>query len=108
VDYIYSVSFGISTDQRGELEIGAPLEEALSYLRSLLPGEPGFVSARAMYALKMEKAGQIGVVFQSVWDTWENAASHQESALAEDKVLRVFQPRVELQGLRVQVYEEVP
>ena len=108
MDYIYSVSFGIRADQRGELEIGAPLEEALSYLRGLLPGEPGFVFARAMYALDADKAGQIDVVFQSVWGTYGSVVSHQKSALAEDKVLREFQPHVELRDLRARVYEEVP
>jgi hypothetical protein len=42
-----------------------------------------------------------------VWDRWEDLQAHQESSLAEDRVLREFAPHVELEDLRVRIYEEV-
>jgi hypothetical protein len=105
--YIYSISFDIGPDKMDELQIGASLERTLGYLRTLLPSETGFVTARAMYALDLNKDGEIDLIFQSVWDRWEDLRAHQESSLAEDKVLREFAPHVELEDLRVRIYEEV-
>ena len=105
--YIYSISFDIGPDKMDELQIGASLERTLGYLRTLLPSEIGFVTARAMYALDPAKDGEIDLIFQSVWDRWEDLQAHKKSSLAEDKVLREFEPHVELGDLRVRVYEEV-
>jgi hypothetical protein len=105
--YIYSISFDIAPDKMDELRIGASLERTLGYLRTLLPSEMGFISARAMYALEADDEGEIDLSFQSVWDRWEDLEMHRKSMLAEDKILREFQPHVELEDLRVRVYEEV-
>ena len=105
--YIYSISFDIGPDKMDQLQIGASLERTLGYLRTLLPSETGFVTARAMYALDLNKDGEIDLIFQSVWDRWEDLLAHQESSLAEDKVLREFAPHVELEDLGVRIYEEV-
>jgi heme-degrading monooxygenase HmoA len=103
--FIYQVSFDIKPEQMNELEIGSSLERTLGYLKTLLPSEPGFLTARGMYSLDIE--GRTHLVFQTVWDTWEDLSAHQNSSLAEDKVLREFQPHVELQHLTVHKYGEV-
>jgi hypothetical protein len=105
--YIYSISFDIDPGLMDELEVGASLERTLGYLRTLLPSDEGFVTARAMRALDPDDQGKIDLVFESVWEGWEDLLAHQKSALAEDKVLREFEPHVELEDLRVRVYEEV-
>ncbi|MFN2187038.1 MAG: hypothetical protein ACK2UU_23905, partial [Anaerolineae bacterium] len=86
---------------------GASLERTLGYLRTLLPSEIGFITARAMYALEKDDNGEIELIFQSVWDRWEDLKTHRTSSLAEDKILREFEPHVELEDLRVRIYEEV-
>jgi hypothetical protein len=105
--YIYSISFDIGPDKMDELQIGASLERTLGFLRTLLPSEIGFITARAMYAMNLDENGEIDLIFQSVWDRWEDLQAHKESSLAEDKVLREFAPHVELEDLRVRIYEEV-
>jgi hypothetical protein len=105
--YIYSISFDIGPDKMDQLQVGASLERTLGYLRTLLPSSPGFITARAMYAINPNENGEIDLVFESVWDQWEDLEAHQESSLAEDKVLREFEPHVELEDLLVRIYEEV-
>jgi hypothetical protein len=105
--YIYSISFDIGPDKMDELQIGASLERTLGFLRTLLPSEIGFITARAMYAMNPDENGEIDLIFQSVWDRWEDIQAHKESSLAEDKVLREFAPHVEMEDLRVRIYEEV-
>lgn len=103
--FIYQVSFDINPEEMSELEIGSSLERTLGYLKTLLPSEPGFIAARGMYSLDTE--GATHLIFETVWDTWEDLSGHQKSSLAEDKVLREFQPHVELQHLSVHKYGEV-
>lgn len=104
--YIYQVSFEIRHEQMEQLRIGSALERTLGYLRTLLPNEPGFITARAMYTL--DTPGGTHLVVQSTWDQWEDLQAHQTSELAEQKVLTEFKPHVALDDLTVQVYEEVP
>lgn len=103
--YVYQVSFDIRPDQMSELEIGASLERVLGYLRTLLPGQPGHITSRAMYSLDVPDRTHL--IFQSVWDTWDELEVHRGSSLAEEKVLTEFEPHVSLQDLAVHVYEEV-
>jgi hypothetical protein len=60
-----------------------------------------------MAAVKPDKGGKIGLMFQSVWEHWEDLLAHRDSSLAEEKILRESQPHVELGEMRVCVYEEV-
>lgn len=103
--YIYHIGFNIHPEQMTELEIGASLERALGYLRTLLPSEIGFISARAMFSL--DQADRVHLVFESTWDQWRDLQAHQASEVAENKVLTEFEPHVELQDLSVRIYEEV-
>jgi hypothetical protein len=105
--YIYSISFDIGPEQRDELRIGASLERVLGYLRTLLPSQSGFITTRAMYALEPDDEGEIDLVFESVWERWDDLLEHRQSSLAEDKVVREFAPHIELEDLRVRVYEEI-
>lgn len=104
--YVYQVMFDIPAEQMDQLEIGASLERVLGYLRTLLPSEPGFITARAMFSLDVPQGTHL--VFQSVWDLWDDLSSHRHSSLLEDKILKEFEPHVPLENLVSHVYEEVP
>ena len=77
----------------------------MGYLKALLPSEPGFIAARAMYSLDIEDRTHL--IFETVWDSWGDIEAHARSSLAEDKVLSEFQPHVRLEHLRVHKYGEV-
>jgi len=103
--YIYQVGFDIRPDQATELQVGASLEKALAYLRTLLPGEPGHINSRALSSL--HTPDRTHVLFESTWETWEDVEAHRKSSLAEDKVLAAFEPHVSLQELNVHIYQDV-
>ncbi|MFL7795172.1 MAG: hypothetical protein AB8I69_23735 [Anaerolineae bacterium] len=103
--YIYQVGFDIRPDQMSELQVGASLERVLAYLRALLPGEVGYITARAMYSVDVPDRTHL--IFESVWEGWDDLESHRRSSISEDKVLTEFKPHVELQDLTVRAYEEV-
>jgi len=103
--FVYHVDFDIRPDQMSELEIGASLERTLGYLKSLLPDQPGFINARGMYSLDGDDTTHL--IFETEWETWEDLVSHEESSLAEDKVLKEFEPHVQLEHLTVGKYGEV-
>jgi hypothetical protein len=103
--YVYQVSFDIRPEQMSELHIGASLERALAYLRTLLPGQAGHITSRAFYSLDVPDRTHL--IFQSIWEGWDDLEAHRGSSLAENKVLTEFQPHVTLEDLDVRVYEEV-
>ena len=103
--FIYQVSFDIEPSQISQLEIGAPLERTLGYLRTLLPSSDGYISARAAYSL--DDPDRIHVIFESAWVEWSHLKAHSDSGLAENKVLVEFEPHVALEDLSSRVYEEV-
>jgi len=103
--YIYEVSFDIDKDQMSQLQIGQPLERVLGYLRTLLPGEPGYVTSRAMYSL--DDPDNTNLVVQSVWERWEDLKNHKDSSLAEQKTLTEFASQIDPEALKVRIYEEV-
>lgn len=104
--YTYQVSFDIRHEQMEQLHIGAALEKVIGYLRTLLPNEPGFITARAWYSL--DTTDKTHLIVQSTWDQWEDLQEHQSSGLAEQKVLAEFEPHIEIDDLTVNIYEEVP
>jgi hypothetical protein len=104
--YIYQVYFDIEPEQMNQLEIGASLERVLGYLRTLLPSQMGFISARAMYSLDIPEKTHL--VFQSIWETWDDIDAHRHSSLLENKILVEFEPHVPLENLVAHIYEEVP
>jgi heme-degrading monooxygenase HmoA len=103
--YMYSVKFNITPGMMDELAIGAALERVLGYLRALLPSEPGFTTVRALHSVDSDRG--VAVLVESVWESWDDLLRHRESSLSEDKVLKEFEPHVEIGDLDVRVYEEV-
>ncbi len=104
--FIHQVSFDIGPDQSGELAIGNSLERTIGYLRTLLPSEAGFVTARAMNSVGLTE--KTHVVFQSVWETWDDLVAHRESRLTEAKVLAEFGETISRDAISVRDYEDVP
>lgn len=104
--YIYQVHFVIEPEQMDQLEIGASLERVLGYLRTLLPSQVGYITARAMYSLDIPDETRL--IFQSIWESWEDVSAHRGSSLLEDKILVEFEPHVPLEEMVSHIYEEVP
>lgn len=104
--YIYQISFELKPSQLDQIQMGSAVERVLSYLKVLLPNEPGFINARAMYSLNIPKHTEM--VFSSIWETWEDIVKHRESKLAEDKILTEFEPCVDLEDLKVHIFDELP
>ena len=88
VPYIYEVSFEIPPENMSELQIGRSLQRTDGYLKSRLPGRPGFITSDVVYSVDDPKATR--VVFRSEWTDWEDVERHRESSLLEDKVLSEF------------------
>ena len=104
--YTYELSFNISFDDMDQLSIGHALERGLGYLRTLLPSEPGFMYARALYSLS--HGDSTHVVFHSVWENWEDLLAHCENYLEEKRLLtEEFEPHLELKDVAVNYYDEV-
>jgi hypothetical protein len=103
--YIYQVSFDILPEQMSQLQIGAALRRVLGYLRTILPAEPGYVTSRAMDSIDMADRTQL--IFQSVWQTWEDLDTHRRSSRDEAKVLIEFQSHIAMENLSIHLYEEV-
>jgi hypothetical protein len=103
--YIYEVSFDINKNQMSQLVIGQPLERVIGYLRTLLPGEPGYVTSRAMYS--MDDPDNTKLVIQSVWEMWDDLENHKNSSLAEQKAFTEFAPHISKDSLKVRIYEEI-
>lgn len=103
--YTYHVDFTVENAQMEQFQIGAALEKVVGYLRTLLPNQPGFITARGMHSL--DGTGATHLVVQSMWDQWDDLKAHQDSGLAEQKVLAEFGPHVSADHLSVRIYEEV-
>jgi hypothetical protein len=103
--YFYQITFDVHTEDMSELEIGGSLERTLGYLRTLLPSEAGYMTIRAARSIEVEDHVHLQV--ESEWETWQDLKQHRASSLAEEKVLREFEPHVELEDLTIRVFEEV-
>ena len=103
--YLHQTDFSISSAQLGELEIGSSLERVLGYLKTLLPSASGFISACAFCSV--DQSPRVHLQVSSVWDTWEDLAAHRQSSLSEAKILREFEPHVQIADLNVSIYREV-
>jgi heme-degrading monooxygenase HmoA len=104
--YTYHVEFTLGQNQMEQIQIGSALEKVLGYLRTLLPNEPGFISARCLHSLDI--AGSSHIMVQSIWEQWDDLEAHRDSGLAEQKLLTEFAPHIMAEQLTVHVYEEVP
>jgi heme-degrading monooxygenase HmoA len=103
--FVYQVSFNIQPDQMEDLAIGSALERALAALRALLPDQAGYVSSRGMHSLDRDNTTRI--VFESVWDDWDDFQTHIKSSIAEDRVIQEFHPHLSIDNLTTHTFEEV-
>jgi quinol monooxygenase YgiN len=103
--YIYQVSFDIRPDQMDELQIGGALERVLGYLKTLLPVEDGYITARAMSSLDLENRTHL--VFESIWEHWQDLEAHRNSQLSENKILVEFEPHIQLEHVTTHIFTEV-
>jgi hypothetical protein len=103
--FIYHLHFDIGMDRARELEVGSSLERSLGYLRSLLPGEVGFVTSRAGYSVNLED--RINIFFESVWETWDDVEAHRRSSLLEEAVLGEFTEGIMPDSVKTRLYREV-
>lgn len=103
--FIYQVSFDLPAEQRHLIDhVGADIDRVVAYLNSLLPDFPGFLTARAMYSMHL--ADSTRVVYQSVWERWDDVLAHQRSAIEEKKVFSYW-GHLNPDQIRVEIYEEV-
>lgn len=106
MSYIYHISFNIDRSEIDQLSIGKSLQNSVGYLRALLPGEPGYITSRAMYLISDYEKTHI--IFESVWETWDDIELHRKnSRMDENRLLKDFQMKVNLQNLEANIYEEV-
>jgi hypothetical protein len=103
--YIYQVSFDIEPDQMDQLQIGGALERVLGYLKMLLPVDDGYITARAMSSLDLPDRTHL--VFESIWEHWQDLEAHRNSQLAENKILTEFEPHVQLEHMTTHIFTEV-
>jgi len=103
--YIYQIDFDIHPNQMSQLQIGEALERVIGYLKTLLPNQTGHVTSRAMFSV--DDPARTHLVFESIWETWDNLEAHRASTLSENKVLEEFQPHVSLENLQVHTFEEI-
>ena len=76
-------------------------------LLKLSPEYHDFCTRRIAALLAKSQQSRTHLVFESVWEDWDDLESHRGSSISEDKVLAEFKPHVEMQDLTVRVYEEV-
>ena len=103
--YLYTIQLEIPSDQMDELRIGKALERVLGYLKTLLPSQPGYITARAFHSVEFEN--EVQIVFQSEWEEWEDLENHRDSKLIEDKVIKEFAPHIKVEHLETSIYGEI-
>jgi hypothetical protein len=104
--YIYQITFDLLHDEDMQLLIGESVEMAVSYMKALLPNEPGYITSRGMFSLSHDNLTH--VVFESTWEEWDDLLNHrQTSPLDEHRLLNEFKLKVKLENLATHVFEEV-
>ncbi len=104
--YTYQISFKLAREKMELLSIGNALERGLGMLRIMLPNQPGFMNARAFY--QMGQGDNTLVVFQSVWETWEDLQAHKDSDLEAKRLLtHDLSKTMKLENVDVQIFNEI-
>lgn len=103
--YIHAVWFDLPSAKADELQIGAGLQRVIGFLRSVLPNEPGFVTARGFYSI--DGGDTIHIEFQSVWQDWDSLVTHQSTSFAAEKILAHFQDIVPREAFTARTYQEI-
>ena len=104
--FIYQVSFTIPRNSKEEEQsIGLFLERMMSYLRMILPGEPGYLTMKAMYSV--DGGDSLCVLLHTAWENWGDLARHKDSNLAEDRLLPKFDLCFEECQITARVFTEL-
>ncbi len=103
--YIHKVSFEVPNGEKANLVVGRSLERVIGFLRTLLPSHPGFITSRAMSSV--DDANSIHIVFQSVWECWDDLVEHQKSQVAEGKILKEFGALMSPATTSIRTYEDI-
>jgi len=104
--FIYQTTFDLRSEDASQVRIGKSIGESLAYLKAFLPGESGFIDARAM--MSMVQNDRVHIVFESNWNDWESLETHlKKSLFAEQKILPQFELDVKPMDLTTAIYEEV-
>lgn len=98
--YTYHVEFDMTPDGVEYLEVGRELETIAATLKSVMPGEPGNVTSRTMYSL--DRPDHIHVIFESLWEDWDDLVQHRDSELDEYKYVTRWMPPGIASGLVTQ------
>ncbi len=105
--YTLELSFRIPYSQVEQVTgIGNSIERGLGYMRTLLPSEPGFVTARGLYSI--DQANATLIIFQSVWERWEDVVNHRNSIFDEERLIGEFEPALDVRDINIRYYSEVP
>jgi hypothetical protein len=104
--YIYQTLIDLRSKDADQLRIGKSLERSLAYLRSFLPDEPGFVSARAM--VSKTQGEKTSLVLESCWEDWGALENHLlKSPFAEHKILPKFDLDLARLDFTTSIFEEL-
>jgi hypothetical protein len=95
--YSYHVEFDMTPDGIEYLEVGRELETIAATLKSVLPGEPGLVTSRTIYSLDRED--YIHVIFESLWEDWDDLVRHRQGELDEYKYITRWAPPLLVKGV---------
>lgn len=104
--YTYQISFDLKPNQLDQITMGSALERVVSYMKVLLPNEPGYINTRAMYSMNTPKLTK--VIFSSLWENWEDLKKHRDSGLAAEKILTEFEPCLNKKDLHIEIFNEIP
>ena len=81
--FVYHTEFDIDASKLELFEVGSELELIAATLKSVLPGEVGYVSSHTLYSL--DRPAAVRVIMESMWETWEDLVKHREGDYDEAK-----------------------
>lgn len=90
--YTYHVEFDIAPDHLRLLEVGGELEVIAATLKTRLPDEAGMISSCTLYSV--DRPGTIHVIFESLWENWDDLEGHRDGELDEHKYVTQWGPAV--------------
>ena len=102
--YTYHVEFDLAPDQARLLEVGGDLEVIAATLKTRLPDEAGMVSSRTLYSV--DRPGAVHVIFESLWEDWDDLEAHREGPLDEHKYVSEWAPPGAAGPMSTHVYRQ--
>lgn len=88
--YTYHVEFDMPPGGMDLFQVGRELEIVAATLKSVLPGETGMVTSRTLYSL--DRPDSVHVIFESLWEDWDDLVRHREGDLDEYKYVTQWVP----------------